>query len=153
MWNTGFRWSQKREQEKKNDLMRIINNSQTVKYDNIENQLDMAECFIEMLCKNQHVNKEDIVEGLCKRWDFIMMEKVAGQHGEQAFQKRDTIPEAFHTDRARETDKYKRKDENTINKVKQLLSDGKNYSEIARSLHIDRRTVKKVAVKYGFAGD
>ncbi len=99
------------------------------------------------------MNKEDIVEGLCKRWDYIMMEKVAGQHGGQTVQKRDTESEAFHADRARETDKYKRKDENTINKVKQLLSEGKNYSQIARSLHIDRRTVKKIDVKYGLAGD
>ncbi len=150
MWNTGFRWNQQKEQEKKTDLMRIINSLQTVKYDNIENQLDRAECFIEMLCKNQQVKKEDIVEGLCRRWDYILMEKAAGLHGEEAVQKRDNAPEAFHAGRARETDKYKRKDENTINKVRELLSEGKSYSEIARTLHIDRRTVKKIAVKYGF---
>lgn len=151
MWNTGFRWNQQKEQEKKTDLMRIINNSRTANYDGIENYLDIAEYFIEMLCKNQQIKKEDIVEGLCRRWDYIMMEKVAGLHGEQAVQKKDAAPEAFHAGRARETDKYKRKDENTINKVRELLFEGKNYSEIARALHIDRRTVKKIAVKHGLA--
>ena len=153
MWNNRFRWNQKNEQEKSQDLMRIIHNSPIMRYDNIEDQADMVETFIDRLALSQNVKKEDIIEELYKRWEYIITGSTTGLSEEQATQKRNITPEVPKPLQAigiRATDKYKKKDEYTVKEVCELLSEGKNYSEIARELHIDRRTVKKNAVKYGF---
>lgn len=153
MWNNRFRWNQKNEQEKSQELMRIIYNSSIMRYDSIEDQADMVENFIDRLTLSQNVKKEDIIEELYKRWGYIIAGSATGVSEEQATQKRDITPEVPKPLQAigiRATDKYKKKDENTVKEVCELLSEGKNYSEIARELHIDRRTVKNMAVKYGF---
>ena len=153
MWNNRFRWNQKNEQEKSQELMRIIYNSSIMRYDSIEDQADMVENFIDRLALSQNVKKEDIIEELYKRWGYIIAGSATGLSEEQATKKRDITPEVPKPLQAigiRETDKYKKKDENTVKEVCELLSEGKNYSEIARELHIDRRTVKNMAVKYGF---
>lgn len=153
MWHNRFRWDQQNEQEKSQALMRVVLNSPIIIYGNIEVQLDMAEDFIERLALSQNVKKEDIIEGLYKRWGYIMVGSTTGLSEERATQKKDITPEVtkpLQSNGISAMDKYKKKDENTVKKVCELLSEGKNYSEVARELHIDRRTVKKIAVKNGF---
>ena len=152
MWNNWFMWKQRNEQDRKQDLMRIAINAPFIKYENIEDQVDMAEEFIERIALNQKIKKEDIIEGVCKRWDlnFIMMKDY---EKESEKQKKNITPKeqnAHQISEIKATDKYKKKDENTVKEVRRLLSEGKNYSEIARKLHIDRRTVKGIAVNNGF---
>lgn len=92
--------------------------------------VNILEWFIDKLAKTQKVEKSVIVDGLYERYY--------------------TVPEKTTVNMS---DKYKKKDEKTVKKVCWLLAKGKNYSETARTLSIDRRTVKNIAVKYGFANE
>lgn len=153
MQNRWFAWSEKPDQDKRMELQRVSIGSKYIKYDDIEDQVDMAEYFIDQLSKHQEVNKEDIIEGLCRRWDRIEMEKKACLSQEQTVRNEEFASEMMETPHANgisAANKYKKKDGNTVNEVCRLLFHGNNYSEIARELHIDRRTVKKIAVKHGF---
>lgn len=151
--NRRFAWSEKPEQDKRMELQRVSIGSKFIKHADIEDQVDMAEHFIDLLSKNQEVNKEDIIEGLCRRWYCIKMEEQACLSQEQTVQNEEFASEMIESPQANgisAADKYKKKDDNTVNEVCSLLFHGNNYSEIARKLHIDRRTVKKIAVKHGF---
>lgn len=153
MQNRRFAWGGKPEQDKRVIAQRICLGSKFEKYDDIEDQVDIVEFFIDALVKSQEGNKEDIIEGLYRRWDRIEMEKKACLSQEQTVQNEEFASEMMETPQANgisAADKYKKKDDNTVNEVCRLLLHGNNYSEIARELHIDRRTVKKIAVKHGF---
>lgn len=111
--NRWFAWSKKPDQDKRMELQRVSIGSKYIKYDDIEDQVDMAEYFIDQLSKHQEVNKEDIIEGLCRRWGRIEMEKKACLSQEQTVQNEEFASEMMETPQANgisAVDKYKKKD-------------------------------------------
>lgn len=96
-------------------------------YEDVGECVNLLETFIETLAKTENVRKSDVMDRL--------------------YEKYYTVPEKAE---ANKSDKYKKKDKSIVRRVCILLSKGKNYSEIARTLGIDRRTVRKIAARNGF---
>lgn len=119
MWNNRFRWNQKNEQEKSQELMRIIHNSSIMRYDSIEDQADMVENFIDRLALSQNVKKEDIIEELYKRWGYIMERFI--QNGCTVF-----INSSF----SRVSGKRNKTEEKKVQSSKILIGQGENSCPI-----------------------
>lgn len=171
MWNGGFKWVNQSEQEKSQDAMRTVIGSLQKNLDT-EDQLDIAQYFINAIAKECKSDAGDIIKGLYERWRHTLAEKQADipkkneisaeleklkkeleENGIKVIPRQTQAPKAEELSQAsgiKAAEKYKMKDAKTIEEVRRLISAGKNYSEISRELQIDRRTAKGIALRHGF---
>ncbi|MCM1220935.1 MAG: hypothetical protein NC548_41260 [Lachnospiraceae bacterium] len=138
-----FSWDEEQQKMQYNANLRLM-------FSNVEDVTRAVEDFINQLAIARGVRKEDIMARLYDRWSWRFgnsrnLSEESTKQNEAAMAK---IAEQSQTGEKRETDKYKRKDDTTISKVLSLYAAGKNYSEIGRCLHIDRRTVKQIVVRH-----
>ena len=105
------------EKEKCNEIMYMVRGQLSSTFRNKEDAIEILNYIKEKLSSTYKINVDEPVK------EFI-----------KPVVREDTCKE-----------KHKRKDEDTVNKVREMLNQGKSYSQIGRALNIDRRTVSRIS--------
>lgn len=112
-----------KEQDKRWVLRCLLNDHLRNEYRNAENTTDITAFFIELLSQNAGITQQEIIEN---------------------------VYQSVCLGNRNSTNKYKKKSKDTEKNVCHLLDKHLNYSEIAKKLDIDRRTVSKIAHRNGY---